>query len=380
MSPPSDKSSPGSDETELPTFTAEVEFADSEDVAETRSARYRGEGKDIDPFPGIPRALLSSEHVKAYVRQTGMIHPFAKGHLKSASYEVNAGGRFIYWDENGKKISIPVAKDGTITLPPNSISFVQIGITFRLPQYIAVRFNLRITHVHRGLLLGTGPLVDPGFHGKLLIPLHNLTSDEYTIRGDEGLIWMEFTKTSHKAKEGIVTNPIIEEFEETEARKNDQPPEYYFDKASKNRPIRSSIPVVVAEARSQAKDAVDAAARAERTNRIFVGGGLLAVAGLVIGLFSFFESVKANVIAAYSLASNVSVAATQAGADAKKAQDDVKDIRTAVDAIGAKGSAEEIQRLRTQLDETRLELQALRREMDRIIQRSEPEKTGHKAK
>lgn len=368
MSPPSDPS-PES-ETPPPTFLAEVDFADTEDVAETRSARYRGKEVDIDPFPSIPRALLSSEHVKAYVRQTGMIHPFAEGHLKSASYEVGAGGRFIYWDENGKKESKPVAKDGTITLPPNSISFVQVGITFRLPQYIAVRFNLRITHVHRGLLLGTGPLVDPGFHGKLLIPLHNLTSDEYTIRGDEGLIWMEFTKTSHEATEGIVTNPVVEKFEATEARKNDQPPEYYFDRASKNRPIRSSIPGVVAEARSQAKDAVDAAARAERTNRIFAGGGLLAVAGLVIGLFSFFESVKANVIAAVNLASTVSIAATQAGADAKRAQDDVKDLRTAVDAVGAKGSAEEVQRLRTQLEETRVELQVLRREMDRIIQRS----------
>ncbi|MGY3577820.1 deoxycytidine triphosphate deaminase [Bradyrhizobium sp. USDA 4504] len=368
MSPPSDLS-PGADPAP-PTFLAEVEFADTEDVAETRSARYRGKDVDIDPFPSIPRALLSSEHVKAYVRQTGMIHPFAEGHLKSASYEVSAGGRFIYWDENGEKKSKPVARDGTITLPPNSISFVQVGITFRLPQYIAVRFNLRITHVHRGLLLGTGPLVDPGFHGKLLIPLHNLTSDEYTIRGDEGLIWMEFTKTSHKATEGIVEHPVVEQFEATEARKNDQPPEYYFDRASKNRPIRSSIPGVVAEARSQAKDAVDAAARAERTNRIFVGGGLLAVAGLVVGLFSFFESVKANVIAAVNLASTVSVAATQAGADAKRAQDDVKDLRTAVDAISAKGSAEEVQRLRTQLEEARVELQVLRREIDRVIQRS----------
>ncbi|WP_143271766.1 dCTP deaminase domain-containing protein [Bradyrhizobium mercantei] len=368
MSPPSDPS-PGA-RNAPPTFLAEVEFAGTEDVAETRSARYRAKDVDIDPFPSIPRALLSSEHVKAYVRQTGMIHPFAEGHLKSASYEVSAGGRFIYWDENGKKKSKPVAKDGTITLPPNSISFVQVGITFRLPQYIAVRFNLRITHVHRGLLLGTGPLVDPGFHGKLLIPLHNLTSDEYTIRGDEGLIWMEFTKTSHEATQGVVTHPVVEKFEAMEARKNDQPPEYYFDRASKNRPIRSSIPGVVAEARSQAKDAVDAATRAERTNRIFVGGGLLAVAGLVIGLFSFFESVKANVIAAVNLASTVSIAATQAGADAKRAQDDVKDLRTAVDAIGAKGPTEEVQRLRTQLEETRIELQVLRRELDRMVQRS----------
>ncbi|MCK1619143.1 hypothetical protein IVA96_21640 [Bradyrhizobium sp. 159] len=372
MLPPSDPPIPNAEGNGLPTFPAETEYALTDDVAEIRSARYQGDKLDIDPFPDIPPALLSSEHIKAYVRQTGMIHPFDddKGRLKSASYEVNAGGRFIYWDEAGCKKSVPVAKDGTITLPANSISFVQIDITFRLPQYIAVRFNLRITHVHRGLLLGTGPLVDPGFHGTLLIPLHNLTSDEYTIRGDEGLIWMEFTKTSHPSKHGIVTNRPVAKFDPTEPRKNNQPPEYYFDRASKNRPIRSSIPGVVADANSKAQEAVDAATRAERTNKIFVGGGLLAVAGVVVGLFSFFESVKANVIAAYNLASTVSVAATQAGADAKRAQDDVKDVRAAVDAMAARAPAEELQRLRAQLEETRVEVQVLRRELDRAIARS----------
>jgi len=155
-----------------------------------------------------------------------MIHPFDSGpeSLKSASYEVKAGGKFIYWDKDGKKIVQTITKDGTFTLLANSISYIQIEPDFLLPQYIAVRFNLRITHVHRGLLLGTGPLVDPGFHGKLLIPLHNLTSDEYTIRGDEGLIWMEFTKTSHIAEVSEVTNAPSDNFIETEPRKNNQPP------------------------------------------------------------------------------------------------------------------------------------------------------------
>lgn len=215
--------------------------------AEERAANYR----DFDPFPDIKATLLSSEHIKAYVRETAMIMPFDDdpnhGRLKSASYEVNPGGSFIYWDEHGIKKVEKIAKDGTFTLPPNSISFVQLEAEFRLPQYIAVRFNLRITHVHRGLLLGTGPLVDPGFHGNLLIPLHNLTSDPYTIRGDEGIIWIEFTKTSHLANLSRRVDDPTDVLIATEARKNNQPPEYYFDKASKNRPIQSSIPPLVAE-------------------------------------------------------------------------------------------------------------------------------------
>ncbi len=84
-----------------------------------------------------------------------MIHPFESenGSLKSASYEVRAGGQFIYWDKDGKKVVQLITRDGTFTLLPNSISYVQIESEFRLPQYIAVRFNLRITTFTGGFCL-----------------------------------------------------------------------------------------------------------------------------------------------------------------------------------------------------------------------------------
>jgi deoxycytidine triphosphate deaminase len=307
---------------------AEAKYANCPDEAERRSGKYRA----ADPFPDIPRALLSSEHIKAYVRETGMIHPFddGPGALKAASYEVRAWGKFIYWDKDGKKILQSIERDGTFTLPPNSISYVQIESEFRLPQYIAVRFNLRISHVHRGLLLGTGPLVDPGFHGRLLVPLHNLTSDEYTIRGDEGLIWMEFTKTSHTAKNACVTDAPQDEISVTELRKNNQPPDYYFDRASKNRPIRSSIPVVVADAERLAREADSAAKRAERTIGIFVGVGILAIVGVVVGLFSLLTAVNTNVVATHNLIKNVSDQARQAASDSKRAEDDIRDLRSQI--------------------------------------------------
>ena len=351
---------------ELP--AAETSFADTADEADRRSRKYRTENVDQDPFPDIPPALLSSEHIKAYVRETGMIFAFKDdpSRLKSASYEVCAGGQFIYWDEDGKKITLPITKDGTFTLPPNSISFVQIESQFLLPQYIAVRFNLRITHVHRGLLLGTGPLVDPGFHGSLLIPLHNLTSDEYTIRGDEGLIWVEFTKTSHEARPAPVRNAPENTFDMTEARKSNKPPEYYFDRANRNRPIRSSIPVVVADARKLAQGASSAAKRAERMNQIFVGAGVLAIVGVIVGLFSLFGNVNANVVATHSLIGTVSANATQASADAKRALDDIKDLRTKVEATDIRRSVDELARLQAQLGETRAQLELLKSEMRRL--------------
>ena len=96
-------------------------------------------------------------------------------------------------------VNAPLVHEGDeelVVIAANSIVFVECDLDFRLPDFLALRFNLHIRHVHRGLLLGTGPLVDPGYWGKLCIPLHNLTDEDYLIPRTEGLIWIEFTKTS----------------------------------------------------------------------------------------------------------------------------------------------------------------------------------------
>jgi len=343
---------------------AQSKYADSLDEARARSEIYR----KVDPFPNIPRALLSSEHIKAYVRETGMIYPFNDGKesLKSASYEVRAGGHFIYWDGDGNKIDKAIEPTGTYTLRANSIGYIQIDCMFLLPEYIAVRFNLRITHVHRGLLLGTGPLVDPGFNGSLLVPLHNLTSDDYTLRGDEGLIWMEFTKTSHMVTETNLTGAPADTFNEFPPEKSGKSPAYYFDRASKNQPIRSSIPVVVADAKNRADAAVSAAEQARLTIRILASVGFLAILSAVVGLFSLLNGVNANVMAAYNLVRNVSDQATQAASDAKTAVGDTQNLRSQLDAADVRHAADEIQRIRTQLDDERGQIEALKAQVNNL--------------
>jgi hypothetical protein len=117
--------------------------------------------------------------------------------------------------------------------------------------------------VHRGLLLGTGPLVDPGFVGRLFIPLHNLTSQPYTLLGGEGLIWVEFTKISPHPHwiDNIKNNNGYKHFPPTNRY---LPPQQYLDKAKLNSPARSSIPLEIEEAVRVSNDAKVIATQAEQ--------------------------------------------------------------------------------------------------------------------
>lgn len=227
--------------------------------ADARAARWASE----DPFPKVERSLLSAVAIRNYARVTGMIHPFKDTRIKAASYEVGMGGSFIYWKDKLRKDEL-IAERKSIVLPANSISFVQTDVKFRLPHYVAMRFNLQIAHVHRGILLGTGPLVDPGFEGLLLIPLHNLTSSDYEIPVTEPLIWVEFTKTTFGQKgigpgydEECLPNFLFPD------RKKNRDADYYLVRANKGNPIASSIPDVIAEAATKAQKSAEEAAQAK---------------------------------------------------------------------------------------------------------------------
>jgi deoxycytidine triphosphate deaminase len=308
------------------------EYANCEAEAKGRAARWR----HVDPFlEEIPPALLSAQHFIQYVKCTALIYPFfeTKDRIKSASYEVQAGKNSIRWDEDGRKIVSPVTEATPLYLPKNSITFAQIESDIFLPEYIALRFNLRITQVHRGLLLGTGPLVDPQFEGNLLIPIHNLTDQDYTIPKQQGLIWVEFTKTSRPDPRGSY---------QIESRKRLLSPEAYLEKANNNNPIRSSIRGAITEVQKKADAAEVSARKAKRSSQLFLTVGFLGIAAMVIStvvaLHSYFGTIGAL---AGSVQDKASTAlgkvdqALSAGDENKKGLDDVR---------------KEIQALRTELN------------------------------
>ena len=246
-----------------------------------------------DPLPEILPALLSSDDLKKYVAATGMIYPFSEEekHLKQASYAVRLLGRCIYWDEDGKKRDVLIKEKDEFKLKRNSIAFVSLEPTFRLPYYIALRFNLKITHIHRGILLGTGPLIDPGFCGKLAVPLHNLTMNDYVLRGGDDLIWIEFTKINSSYYNSVIQDlisrkkinerNILSKYIPFPQTKNLKDINDYLHKAYNGNPIRSSL--------SEIRNVADQARK--RVRKLEFGGYLSVLAFVAAVLYPTYHLV-----------------------------------------------------------------------------------------
>ena len=229
---------------------------------------------------------------------------------------MSIGRRYIYWDPEGKSVDIFLKDDEEFVLAPNSIGFITPDEFFRLPNYIAARFNLRITNVHRGLLLGTGPLVDPGFSGRLLVPLHNLTTNEYRFRQGEKFAWFEFTKLSPNAWDPRYERlrahySLRGEFVPFPDEKIEvaQDPRRYIAEAAPGG-VRSSIPEAIAQSAESARLAAASAQSAEADARqsstasqnaettlftIGIGaavGGVAAVAALLVAVIALWYDSK----------------------------------------------------------------------------------------
>ena len=241
--------------------------------------------RDVDPYPRIQPALLSREQIKIYAETTDMIEAFDEKRLKAASYEMKIGPQVWKWESDSPEpISITLKDGDLLYLKPNSITFVQLASELRLPLYIAMRFNLKIRFVHSGILLGTGPLVDPGYRGNLLIPLHNLTDTECVIDLHEGLIWAEFTKTTYNKSTDA---KVFGRQQPIDPEKLSKPPTWWFKHANGGKPVRSSIPVAVRTAEQSARIALN-----QVTTLTSVG--FVAIIFGLGGIFTILQGVNSN--------------------------------------------------------------------------------------
>jgi deoxycytidine triphosphate deaminase len=304
--------------------------------AETRFQRL----ETYDPYPDIPPSLLHSGHLASYVAMTGMIEPFDIAALqKPATYLVPLEGPVRYRDKSGQyqrfhlsMTPVPGVADvrESLVLQQNSLCYVTLQPVFRMPGYIAGRFNLLIRDVYRGLLVGTGPLVDPGFIGRLSIPLHNFTSNEYVLRAGDGFVYFEFTKlswtndTPPRPDIPWLTPPISVQPPFPGSKNLRRNIDDYLDTATGGPPAENAIG-------SEIRRLSDATATIAQGTRVFTIAGYAGIIGLGIATFGALLTAWEVYLGAQQVVQNA-----QHGVDAanEKFSDQVQTLRSQInDAV-----------------------------------------------
>ncbi len=287
-------------------------------LARKETEKYT-EYKSKDPFPKVGEALLNSVDLLMYLLKVGIVEPFDVNKLKGVTYQCTFSGEAHRFKQDSME-EINLNDTDDLILEKNSITYLKIEEKFHVPEYMVLRFNLSVSNAYKGLLLGTGPIVDPGFEGNLFIPLHNLTGNEYVIKKGAPLIRVEFTKLSrhidwkNKKKnlfpllkpitKSTPRNANFSKFFESALLDSDD--KKFFTKGGAIS-VRSSIPDMISssakqaeEARESAKIAADTAQTIQKKIRNWSIVGIAGVVSVALTAIAITVSVYTLIYAANS--------------------------------------------------------------------------------
>ncbi len=133
--------------------------------------------------------LNNKQIIEACNRGDILINPFDENQVQPATYDLRVGDQGA--TTTTKKL-VNIRDAGFITIQPGDFGVITVLEEIRLADQYVGRFGLRSKYARKGLIATTGPQIDPGYHGKLIIGLTNLTPRPIALTHRGDLLSVEF--------------------------------------------------------------------------------------------------------------------------------------------------------------------------------------------
>lgn len=124
------------------------------------------------------------------------IDPFDDNQVQSATYDLRVGEQGA---TTSTKELINIKRDGYVSLAPGDFGVITVLEKIELGAQYAGRFGLRSKYARKGLIATTGPQIDPGFRGRLIIGVTNLTPKPVSLPYKDDFVSVEFHKLDEPA-------------------------------------------------------------------------------------------------------------------------------------------------------------------------------------
>lgn len=117
------------------------------------------------------------------------IDPYEPSQVQPATYDLRVGRQGA--TTSTKKV-INLEANGYILLAPGDFAILMTYESVELSAGYTARFGLRSKYARKGLIATTGPQIDPGFRGRLVVGITNLTPVPVSIPFKDDLLSVEF--------------------------------------------------------------------------------------------------------------------------------------------------------------------------------------------
>lgn len=136
--------------------------------------------------------MLTDAEIRDAVK-TGLleIDPIADDCLQPASYDLRVGAEAFV---SGTDQKIDVANRGLVIIDPGEFAVLVTRERVRCGPQIAGQLGLESKYARQGLTLLSGPQVDPGFDGVLIVRVTNLAPRRITLAYEAPFLTCQFFK------------------------------------------------------------------------------------------------------------------------------------------------------------------------------------------
>ena len=134
--------------------------------------------------------LSNKEILNTYKNGSSIvIEPFSEELLQPASYDLRVGDQAA---SSAKKEVLDLTKTAFIEIMPGDFVVMLTYEKLALDLRHTARFGLTSSYACKGLLATVRPQVDPGFEGRLIIGLTNLSSKPIVLPYEDRFLTIEF--------------------------------------------------------------------------------------------------------------------------------------------------------------------------------------------
>ncbi len=139
--------------------------------------------------------MLADAEIREALTDGGLgIEPFFDDCLQPASYDFRVGNQAFI---SGTDSVTDVANRGLVILEPGEFAVIATREHISCGAQFAAQLGLDSEYARQGLVLLSGPQIDPGFHGVLIVRVTNLAPRRVTLTYEAPFLSVQFFKLTH---------------------------------------------------------------------------------------------------------------------------------------------------------------------------------------
>ena len=142
--------------------------------------------------------VLSKQDIIQECTSQKLIEDFDSNNFQTCSYDLTFSGEYYLPEDDDQVVIKTLGIDAKLMIPADAICYLITKETVNIPNDLTASISLAFGLIKKGVMLSAQPPYDPGYKGKTVALLHNLSDKPVEICKDDHILNIIFERLSSR--------------------------------------------------------------------------------------------------------------------------------------------------------------------------------------